>query len=52
MTKKLDPTLKPSNYKQLRKDACFPHESPNLYAVFKRGILKFCTHVLHVYPET
>ena len=36
MAQKLDPTLKPSNYKQLRKIHMISAQKPNVHAVFKR----------------
>ena len=49
MTQKPDPTLLlTSNY---LKYACFPQKIRYVHVLYEMD-LNFCTHVLHVYPET
>ena len=51
ITRKLDATLKPSNYKYLREVHKFSAQKSKCSRRFEE-IVKYCTHVLRVHPET
>ena len=52
ITQKLDPTLKPSNYEQLRKIRMFSAQKFKCPRRFQEIDPELCAHVLHVHPKT